>query len=118
MKPFILDYAQQWIKDQTMTVTMYFTKQHHDIVKQFVAYKIRTCRDLAYAEEQKEYIKNLEQHLALKTPVMEAELAFDESSALSLYDCLIPKIKEHRMFHIPKKAEFQIDDFRAKLRLK
>ena len=33
---------------------------------------------------------------ATKTPVMEAEYAFDESTALSLYDSLIPMLKEHR----------------------
>ena len=33
---------------------------------------------------------------ASKTPVMEAEYAFDESTALSLYDSLIPMLKEHR----------------------
>ena len=26
IKPFVLDYAQHWIKDQTRTVTEYFTK--------------------------------------------------------------------------------------------
>ena len=30
---------------------------------------------------------------ATKTPVMEAEHAYDETTALSLYDCLIPMLK-------------------------
>ena len=38
--------------------------------------------------------------LALKGPIMEAEHALDERSPLSLYDCLIPQIKELRRFKL------------------
>ena len=31
--------------------------------------------------------------LAQKTPVFEAEYALDERTPLSLYDCLVPKLK-------------------------
>ena len=95
----------------------YFTKHHHDIVQQFKDFKARTAKHLAYAEEQKEYIANLERHLALKTPVMEAEFALDETSAISFYDCLIPKLKEQRRFLLPKHLEMSIDDFRTKFKV-
>ena len=36
----------------------------------------------------------------MKTPVMEAEFAHDERSALSLYNCLIPALREHRRLRI------------------
>ena len=38
--------------------------------------------------------------LALKTPCMQAEHVIDEGTALSLYDCLIPKLREHRKFKL------------------
>ena len=44
---------------------------------------------------------------------MEAENAIDDRSALSLYDCLIPKLKEQRRLRVDKDDEFQMADFRA-----
>ena len=59
----------------------------------------------------------MEQMVALKTPVSEAEHAIDERTALSLYDCLIPKLKEYRKFRIQveDKDKLKIDDFKAQL---
>ena len=58
----------------------------------------------------------LEGILALKTPVLEAENAIDDRTPLSLYDCLIPKLKEHRRFKLTKDSEFSIADFNAQLK--
>ena len=58
----------------------------------------------------------LEGILALKTPVLEAENAIDDRSPLGLYDCLIPKLKEHRRFKLTKDSEFSIADFNAQLK--
>ena len=51
--------------------------------------------------------------LALKTPVNEAEYAIDDRTALSLYDCLIPKIKEHIKFKVRPEIIFGVEDLRA-----
>ena len=53
--------------------------------------------------------------VALKTPCMQAEHAIDDGSALSLYDCLIPKIREHRRFKVFKDSPYSVEDFRAQL---
>ena len=37
-----------------------------------------------------------EKAYAMRTPVMEAEYSHDDRTALSLYDCLIPRLREHR----------------------
>ncbi len=58
-------------------------------------------------------INQLEIYNALKSPVMEAEHAIDEQSALSLYDCLIPRIKEHRRFKLFRDAKFSVADFKT-----
>ena len=60
-----------------------------------------------------EKVVYLERCFALKTPVMEAEFALDERSALSLYDCLIPTLKEHRRFKINLQDKFNINDFKT-----
>ena len=51
IKPFVLDYARHWIKDQMKVVMEYFTRHHHDIVQQFKDFKARTAKHLAFAEE-------------------------------------------------------------------
>ena len=58
-------------------------------------------------------IKMLEMALAQKTPVMEAENAIDEKNPLSAFDCIVPKLKEHRRFRILKDDVFSIADFKA-----
>ena len=54
------------------------------------------------------------EHLSsLKTPVMEAEFAIDERSALSLYDCIVPRLKEHRRLAYNKEVPLSINDIMA-----
>ena len=53
--------------------------------------------------------------LAVKSPVMEAEYGFDvydETNALSFYDCLVPKIKSQRRLIRKKDYEDTIIDKR------
>ena len=38
--------------------------------------------------------------MAKKMPAMEAEFAHDERSALSLYDSLVPRLREHRKLEV------------------
>ena len=61
----------------------------------------------------KEKVKMLEMALAQKTPVMQAEYAIDETNPLSAFECLIPKLKEHRRFKLKKDDAFSIADFKA-----
>ena len=46
-----------------------------------------------------------EHAFSLTSPVLEAEYAHDERSPLNLYDCLIPRLREHRRLRI--QPEFQ-----------
>ena len=50
--------------------------------------------------------------------VMEAEYAIDDTNKLSLFDCLIPKLKENRRFKIKKDDVFSIADFKTQQRVK
>ena len=38
----------------------------------------------------------MERCYAEKSPINEVEFAFDDRTPLQLYDCLIPRLKEHR----------------------
>ena len=60
----------------------------------------------------------VELRLATKSPVFEAEYAIDEATSLSLYDCLVPRLKEHRRYRITKDSEFSIADFKAQKRIR
>ena len=76
------------------------TKQHHSLLQQFLHYKDRSEEAIKKYKESKRVTTMLEIAVAQKTPVMEAEYAIDDKSKLSLYDCLIPKLKEFRRFKI------------------
>ena len=54
----------------------------------------------------------------MKSPTLEAEHAIDDATALSLYDCLVPQIKELRRFKVTKDSEFSVADFRSQLKIK
>ena len=59
------------------------------------------------------FVTMLETKLAMRSPTLEAENAIDERSALVMYDCLLPVLKENRRFKITKESEFSIADFKA-----
>ena len=60
-----------------------------------------------------EKVKMMEILLAQKSPVMQAEHAIDDTNAFSFFDCLIPKLKEHRRFKLLKDDVFSMADFKA-----
>ena len=51
----------------------------------------------------------------MNSPALEAEYAYDERTALNLYDCLIPRLREHRRLRI--QPEFQRIDLLKDLRM-
>ena len=80
-------------------------------------FKDRTDAKFKAADKAILSIANLELSLASKTPVMEAEHALDERTPLSLFDCLVPQIKENRRFRIQKTDTFSIADFREQVKV-
>ena len=63
-------------------------------------------------------VTDLEIALAQKTPVMQAEHCMDDRSPLSFYDCLVPKLREHRRYLISKDSKFSVADFKVQYKLK
>ena len=118
LKPYLFDKACQFLKEQTAHVTQIVTKQHHFLLQQFLHYKDRSDDQIKKFEELKRVVGMLELAVAQKTPVMEAEYAIDDTNKLSLFDCLIPKLKENRRFKIQKDEVFSIADFKTQQRVK
>ena len=88
------------------------------MVDQFLKFKERTEGGIQKAEQRNKAVTMLENLICLKSPCMEAEYAIDDRTSLSLYDCLLPKLKEHRRFRIQKDAVFSVSDFKAQLKIK
>ena len=61
---------------------------------------------------------NLEIMIAMKTPCMEAEHVLDDRNAFNFYDCLIPKLKEHRRFKLLPDNEFSLADFKCQQKVR
>ena len=49
---------------------------------------------------------------------MQAEHVIDDGTVLSLYDSLVPKLREHRKFSVFQDTPFTIEDFRSQLKVR
>ena len=78
-------------------------------------------RIVAHAEHKenitlRQKLQQCQLALANKSPVNEAEYAFDERTPLSLYDSFIPQLREHRKFKFDTSQFMQevVDDYQTK----
>lgn len=71
-------------------------RQHKGVIKSFIEYMQQNDKLIAERDVLLEQWAIFEKAYMLKTPVLEVEFAHDDRSPLSLYDCLIPKLREHR----------------------
>ena len=81
-------------------------------------FKERTDEKLKLADEIGANVTKLETMLAMKTPVMEAEHILDERNNFKFFDCLIPKLKEHRRFKLLPDSEFSLADFKTQQKVR
>ena len=89
------------------------TKVHQGLIKQFIDDKSRSYEIVKLHDDMVEKVKMLEMALAQKTPVMQAEHVIDDTNLFSTFDCLIPKIKEHRRVKLLKDSTFSIADLKT-----
>lgn len=77
------------------------SNQHRQLHAQFIEY--RTEAEKLISERSMIYDNWLmfERAHMLRSPTFEVEYAHDERSPLGLYDCLIPKLREHRKLCLP-----------------
>ena len=95
-----------------------FTEELHLVLSQFILYKRKTNSRLDESEWYKENVKVLEMTLTRKIPVFESEYGMSETTPLRLYDCLVPRIKEHRTHYYDIKKDLKMEDLHLKLKIK
>ena len=83
------------------------TKQHQQIVRQFIAFKDRS----ESVKKKFESITLAGLQTALLEPVMEAQYALDQKHPLNIYRGLVPYIREH---HRIDKIDLEIDNERLR----
>lgn len=113
IKPIVFEEAVQFLIRESASIADMLTKSHHKIITNFMDFIDRNETMIKEREVIKQKWQYVERALALKSPVMEAEYALDDSSALSLYDCLIPKIKAYRKLQIRPEIIIGAEDFKA-----
>ena len=97
MKPVIMQEISVWLKSKIKDISKCFTKELQLVINQFIDLKKQTFDRMAEIDWYKENVKVLELTLARKIPCFEAEYGLSESTPLRMYDCLIPKVKEHQI---------------------
>ena len=112
MKPYIFREAGKFVMNLNEYICDEITHNHRKLVEQFLNHKERTQKRLEGISVAEEKIMMLESRLAIETPAFEGEYAIDDRTSLSLFDCLIPKLKEHRRFKIKPDDAFSINDFK------
>lgn len=75
------------------------------IVRFFIRYRKLTDDQIVENIYLKKKVLLLENAVSQKSPVNEAEYAFDDNTPFSLYDCVIPKLKEHRALKFDPRTE-------------
>ena len=113
MRPIIFQEAIKWLEEKLVIISKSFTRELHEVIKQFISYKDKTYSRIAECAWYQENVKILEATLARKIPVFEAEYGLSETTPLRLYDSLVPRIRQHRKIVIDVHKGKTMDDYRA-----
>ena len=87
--------ALLFLKSKCEILCKHLTQEHRKLLKQFFEYRERTHSRLVYLEEQDEKYCETIRNWALIASTTEGMYALDEKNALQMYNCLVPKMKEH-----------------------
>ena len=83
------------------------------MLRDFMSFRARNEDVLREREKLLQNWIYCEEALASRSPTFEAEFALDEKTALSMYDCLVPVLQEHRRFKIMPDTSMSIEDFKS-----
>ena len=72
LKSVILAEAVKYFKQSSLSINKLLTREHHKIVKQFIAFKERVANETEAARQYMQTVKEAEQEGALVNPVLEA----------------------------------------------
>ena len=93
------------------------TRTHHKMIRDFMTFRSRNEDVLREREKLLQNWIFCEEALAHRSPTFEAEFALDEKTALSMYDCLVPVLREHRRFKIMPDTSMTVEDFKSQLKV-
>ena len=79
---------------------------------------MKTFSRIAEVAWYQENVKILELTLARKMPVFDAEYGRYETTPIRLYDCLVPRLQEHKKKHFDIRGHMKIEDFSAQVKAK
>ena len=96
-KTEVMKEASVFITSKLEDVARVLTSEHHRIIEQFIFYKNKTQRQLDMSDMLQKKYREAVKAQCLQSPCFEASFATDNRSALKLYDCLVPKVKEHAL---------------------
>ena len=91
----MMQEACNFVKRSCRELTRYLTKQHASVVDQYLTYKKMTRSKIHENTKLKEQVYEAESLNALKFPLYEAYYAIDDRTALTKYDCLVPRVNGH-----------------------
>lgn len=112
--------AKEFVREQLRKTLKAITKNHKQLIQQHIEYRDDTELLINERNMLRDRWMTYEHTCAMKSPVMEAEYAHDDTTALSMYDCLIPKLREWRKFRIRpeiKYREMLVPDMKAHQRV-
>ena len=113
LRSIMMEDTLTWLESKISTISKAFTNELHYVLREFLDFKFKTFSRIAECAWYQENVKVLELTLARKMPVYEAEYGMSETTPIRLYDCLVPRIKEHKKKHIDIRGNLKMDDFKA-----
>ena len=105
LKSVILNESVKYLKSNCAKVVNKLTQEHHKVIKQFLAYKERTQRDLDIARKYMKNMQHREIQDAIENPILELFYNKQKSSPLQLYDSIIPCLSHTKRYRIKAKVE-------------
>ena len=113
LKPIYLQEAVDFVKSRSEEIVKLLTRTHHIMIKNFLDFKTRSEKMQYERDILLENWRTTEAALCMKSPVCEVEFAHDDRTALSLYDCLVPKLREQRRLNLGKDYQLTVSDIRV-----
>ena len=110
LKSVILAEAVKYFKQSSLSINKLLTREHHKIVKQFIAFKERVANETEAAEKYMQTVKEAEQEGALVNPVLEAFYNSRKEEPSKLYQCLMPTIIDVQKPKPERKRKYAMPD--------
>ena len=96
MKGVVFKEAAEFVKNKAVEITNVLSKQHQGVIKTFLNYRLESQKKIDERDFLHDQWRLFEKAYCLRSPALEAEFVFDRRSALGMYDCVIPQLKEYR----------------------